>query len=839
MLQATLAMAPMPSAPLASALPSDGTDPQRRRFRRSASATALGAVPSPCRFRHRNDIKDVDFGVGASQALLQSPIGPAVRPLRLGIQFCPPTLRVEYSEGLEAGAKLRLHTVRLRSWWLREQPQDLVAMLRQNPKHALFVRGVSRRALADVLQRLQTEAAAAGYGSPEQLSAEPAPQMFASSGPPIGHRPSAAVWQPATPDRNGRSVPLPAAAHSRRQRQFIEPAAVSLSSAFQAVADPSTSSSCLPVQASAGAANGNIHDGGCCVWPNNAWATWSLAKEATVKGDRSSCEHLQELFEDFRTSRGVSSIADSFAQLLQASIVAAGSPPLTPSSVPLDAIALAVGDHRRLARSLWARLAARREQHDRPLSGRHCVVVGAGPVGLRCALELRLLGAEVVVLERHTEFDRLNRVLLWGWCGEDLKSWGAKVLEPPELSFGADADFLHIGIAELQMLLLKPCLLLGVQVFFGTEYVGSMPEACGPHSAKPAWAVQVQHAKTNSTTSGLPGPVSPERLRGVDLIVGADGPRSRVAAAHGLEPREAVGFRRGGATSLGLVANFTNLQSSAEKGRRPFSMSRQFYGPLFEACEQETGVALENVVCYISQQMHYFVMTPTRKSLQDLGILAMDIGSPGRTSEERPPVRAADAAGLARVARAVAAFAWKRDEPALPTETLDALVGTPSLFDFSSIRRASCGFCMARGPMSSSAMSEADGSIGTADPQQEAQLLVGLCGDALIEPFWPEGLGIARGFLAALDLVSAVKVWAESDEDMDAAAAHFEACFRQLKSLSASTSATVLRPDVRAYGLDPSTRYRTLATTSSGPRQRASSLPAPRRHCHSGSPEGR
>mmetsp|Transcript_79284 Transcript_79284/g.157000 ORF Transcript_79284/g.157000 Transcript_79284/m.157000 type:complete len:834 (-) Transcript_79284:97-2598(-) len=831
-------MASMPFAPLASVPPSNGsevlgashTQPQRRKFRRSASATALGSLPSPCRFRRRNDTKDVDFGVDA--ALLRSPTGPtspAVRPLRLGIQFCPPTLRVEYAEGPEAGARLRLHTVRLRSWWLREQPQDLVAMLRQHPKHAPFVHEVPRRALSDMLQRLQTEAAAAGYGSPEPPSAKLIPQMPAST----GQQQPAAVWQPATPDRDGRSAPLPAAAHSRRQRQFLEPAAVALSSAFQAVADPSTSSSCLLVQPGVAAAKSDVNKARCCVWPSNAWATWSLGKGADVKPDRPSSEQLQELYESFRTSRGVSNIAESFGQLFHASFVATGSPPLAPSSVPLDTIAFAVGDHRRLARSLWARLAARREQQMRPLHGRHCVVVGAGPVGLRCALELRLLGAEVVVLEKRTEFDRVNRVLLWGWCGEDLKSWGAKVLEPPELSFGADPDFLHVGIAELQMLLLKPCLLLGVQLFFGTEYVGSMPEAHGPHNADPAWSVLVQHAQTDFA-SAFPGPVSPERFRGVDFIVGADGPRSRVAAAHGLEPREAAGFRRG-AASLGLVANFTNLQSPAEKGRRSFSLARQFYGPLFEACERETGVALENVVCYVSQQMHYFVMTPTRRNLQDLGILATDVGSPGHnSSEERPPVRAADAAGLARVARAVAAFAWKPDEPALPTETLDALVGAPSLFDFSSTRRAACGLCMARGPVPSSALSEVDGSTGIATPRQEAQLLVGLCGDALIEPFWPEGLGIARGFLAALDLVSAVKVWAESDGDLDAAAMHFEACFRQLKSLSASTSAAVLRSDVQAYGLDPSTRYRTLATAvPGGPRQRASSLPAPRRHNHS------
>ena len=36
------------------------------------------------------------------------------------------------------------------------------------------------------------------------------------------------------------------------------------------------------------------------------------------------------------------------------------------------------------------------------------------------------------------------------------------------------------------------------------------------------------------------------------------------------------------------------------------------------------------------------------------------------------------------------------------------------------------------------------------------QLMCGLVGDGLLEPFWPTGTGIARGFLGAFDTVWAI-----------------------------------------------------------------------------------
>ena len=57
-------------------------------------------------------------------------------------------------------------------------------------------------------------------------------------------------------------------------------------------------------------------------------------------------------------------------------------------------------------------------------------VIGAGPVGLRTAVEAALLGAKVDVLEKRTTFSRNNVLTLWQFMIADLKKLGAKRLYP-------------------------------------------------------------------------------------------------------------------------------------------------------------------------------------------------------------------------------------------------------------------------------------------------------------------------------------------------------------------------------------------------------------------------
>ena len=89
--------------------------------------------------------------------------------------------------------------------------------------------------------------------------------------------------------------------------------------------------------------------------------------------------------------------------------------------MPLDVIRKATVKQRRPAALLWERLGARLHGADclpKPLAGHTAVIVGSGPVGLRCVLELRLLGAEA-----WTGFSPTNSVSICVnvWCAESNK----------------------------------------------------------------------------------------------------------------------------------------------------------------------------------------------------------------------------------------------------------------------------------------------------------------------------------------------------------------------------------------------------------------------------------
>ena len=75
------------------------------------------------------------------------------------------------------------------------------------------------------------------------------------------------------------------------------------------------------------------------------------------------------------------------------------------------------------------------------------LVVGAGPVGLRSALEAQLLGARTVIVERRPKFTRNNVLKLWKFLIHDLKALGAKKF------YGkfATGTINHINIRTLQV----------------------------------------------------------------------------------------------------------------------------------------------------------------------------------------------------------------------------------------------------------------------------------------------------------------------------------------------------------------------------------------------------
>ncbi|OUC49079.1 hypothetical protein D917_05738 [Trichinella nativa] len=69
------------------------------------------------------------------------------------------------------------------------------------------------------------------------------------------------------------------------------------------------------------------------------------------------------------------------------------------------------------------------------------LVIGAGPCGLRLAIECAFLGAKVFVLEKRESFVRNNLLHLWPYAKEDLKNLGARIFYP-KFSVGSTAHII-------------------------------------------------------------------------------------------------------------------------------------------------------------------------------------------------------------------------------------------------------------------------------------------------------------------------------------------------------------------------------------------------------------
>jgi hypothetical protein len=85
-------------------------------------------------------------------------------------------------------------------------------------------------------------------------------------------------------------------------------------------------------------------------------------------------------------------------------------------------------------KQLWGHLDKRRQQkvyqNQTVCRGMNVLIVGAGPCGLRAAIECALLGAHVVVIDSRDKFTRNNVLHLWKFVIEDLRMLGAKVFYP-------------------------------------------------------------------------------------------------------------------------------------------------------------------------------------------------------------------------------------------------------------------------------------------------------------------------------------------------------------------------------------------------------------------------
>ncbi|CAH0547361.1 unnamed protein product, partial [Brassicogethes aeneus] len=383
------------------------------------------------------------------------------------------------------------------------------------------------------------------------------------------------------------------------------------------------------------------------------------------------------------------------------------------------------------------------------------LIIGAGPCGLRSAIEAQLLGAKVVVIEKRDRLSRNNVLHLWPFVIEDLRALGAKRFFGKFCAGAID----HISIRQLQCILLKIALVLGVEIH--TEV--SFEKMIEPNvNDKTGWRAEFKPADH---------PVSQYEF---DVILAADGKRNTL---HGFKRKE---FR--GKLAIAITANFINKKTEAEARVEEISgvafiFNQKFFKDLYE----ETRIDLENIV-YYKDDTHYFVMTAKKASLIEKGVIKQDLSD----TEKLLGLENVDRDALQEYAKEAANFSTNYQMPNL--EFAVNHYGQPdvAMFDFTSMYAAE----------NASKTIERNGY----------QLLMILVGDSLLEPFWPTGSGCARGFLSSLDAAWAIRSWASPTTTPLDVMAERESIYRLL----AQTTPDNLNKDWKSYTLDPATRYPNL-----------------------------
>ncbi|XP_061466422.1 F-actin-monooxygenase MICAL2 isoform X14 [Rhineura floridana] len=422
------------------------------------------------------------------------------------------------------------------------------------------------------------------------------------------------------------------------------------------------------------------------------------------------------------------------------------------------------------ANALWNKL-DKRSSHKEYKRGKSCVntkclIVGGGPCGLRTAIELAFLGAKVVVVEKRDTFSRNNVLHLWPFTIHDLRSLGAKKFYGKFCAGSID----HISIRQLQLILFKVALMLGVEIHVNLEFVKVLEPPEDQENRKIGWRAEFLP---------MDHPLSEYEF---DVIIGADGRRNSLEVFRRKE------FR--GKLAIAITANFINRNTTAEAKVEEISgVAFIFNQKFFQDLKEETGIDLENIV-YYKDSTHYFVMTAKKQSLLEKGVIINDyIDTEMLLCGEN-----VDQDNLLSYAREAADFATDYQLPALDFAINHYGQPDVAMFDFTSMY--------------------ASENAALIRERHRHRLLVALVGDSLLEPFWPMGTGCARGFLAAFDTVWMVKSWAQGKTPLDILAER-ESIYRLLPQ----TTPENITKNFDQYTIDPATRYPNLNSSCVRPHQ--------------------
>jgi hypothetical protein len=159
-------------------------------------------------------------------------------------------------------------------------------------------------------------------------------------------------------------------------------------------------------------------------------------------------------------------------------------------------------------------------------------------------------------------------LLIWDATIHDLKTLGGKFFYKKLCS----GDINHIAIRQLQVILLKVALLLGVQIFTGVAYKQSLP-------GHVFWTADVEPKIEELTKYEY------------NVLIGADGEHSTLVPEFSFNVKT---LQHG--TSIGVTANFVNQHTQEELNLKEFSLIRYANLEMFEQLQHMHDLEMENLV---------------------------------------------------------------------------------------------------------------------------------------------------------------------------------------------------------------------------------------------------
>ena len=396
------------------------------------------------------------------------------------------------------------------------------------------------------------------------------------------------------------------------------------------------------------------------------------------------------------------------------------------------------------------------------IATKHCVlVVGAGPCGLRTAIETQFLGAKTILVESRQDFTRNNVLKLWKFLIEDLKSLGMKNFFPQF----CNGDINHISIKKLQLVLAKICLMLGIKIITPVRF----KDISYPTASKKGWRATFA-PDTKELNEYM-----------FDMLIIASGKKMPIDQFN----RQSLNAK----LAIAVTGNFVNHGTKEEQEVKEISgLSKQYNLDFFNSIKKDKGISLENIV-YYKGDTHYFVMTATRESLLDQGVLKSNAGGDRMLLFDPKNI---DKKNLYKYVIEAAEYSTNYLSKKLSVNQKDFAKdhsGNPdvAVFDFTNLYSAknACHLKEERG----------------------CKLIMAAVGDSLLEPFWPEGTGCARGFLSALNAAWMLRRLAEEKNVSDIVTER-EELYRVLKQTSDDVNGDILKDDHAKYTIDPTSRYK-------------------------------